>query len=133
MVDDGAVVGVAIGVGRGDGDAREAADRRVPGHPEEGDAADGQDGDERRPGRDEPWNVQHVGDPPRGAPGTPLRRLSDGTEDGIDRTIRQHVVSVGEPVVEDGFDVERVGHAGCPPATARRASASMAARISRWA
>ena len=58
----------------------------------------------------------------------------DLVEGGVDHPIGQLVRAVDEVRVEESVEFALIGHRRCPPATATgRSSASMAARIARWA
>ena len=66
--------------------------------------------------------------------GAPLMGVVDLVEGGIDHPIGQLVRALDEVGVEEAVELALVGHRGRPPATATgRSSASMAARIARWA
>ena len=65
---------------------------------------------------------------------TTLIGVVDLVESGVEHPIGEHIGAVGEERVEDAVEVALVGHHSRPPATATgRSSASMAARIARWA
>ncbi len=66
--------------------------------------------------------------------GAPLIGVVDLVEGGIDHPVGQLVRAVDEVGVEESVELALVGHRRRPPATATgRSSASMAARIARWA
>ncbi len=64
----------------------------------------------------------------------PLLGVVDLVEGGVDHPIGQLVGAFDEEGTKEAIKVTLVGHRGRPPATATgRSSASMAARIARWA
>ena len=74
------------------------------------------------------WNLR--GTPQR----APLSGVVDLDEGGIDHAIGQLVRALDEEGAEEAVEFTLVGHRCRPPATAAgRSSASMAARIARWA
>ena len=74
------------------------------------------------------------GEPPRHADDAPLLGAVDLVEGGIDHPVGQLVRALDEERVEEAVELALVGHRDRPPATATgRSSASMAARIARWA
>jgi hypothetical protein len=76
----------------------------------------------------------HRWEPPRHAPGTPLLGVVDLVQGGVDHPVGQLVRAFGEEGTKHPVELTLVGHRSRPPATATgRSSASMAARIARWA
>ena len=68
------------------------------------------------------------------APWAPLIGVVDLVEGGIDHPIGQLIRAVDEVGAEESVEFALIGHRRRPPATATgRSSASMAARIARWA
>ena len=66
--------------------------------------------------------------------GAPLMGVVDLVEGGVDHPVGQLVRAVDEVRVEEAVELALIGHRRRPPATAAgRSSASMAARIARWA
>jgi ferredoxin len=77
---------------------------------------------------------RHGLEPPRHAPSVPLLGVVDLVEGGIDHAICQLVRALLEVRPDEAVELTLVGHRCRPPATATgRSSASMAARIARWA
>ncbi len=86
-------------------------------------------------GRGEANGHGHGREPPRHAHGAPLMGVVDLVEGGIDHPVGQSSSRPSSKYdVEEAVEFELAGHRGRPPATAAaRSSASMAARIARWA
>ena len=76
----------------------------------------------------------HGWEPPRQPQPAPLLGVVDLVEGSVDHAIGQLVRAIDEVRVEESVEVPLIDHRRCPPATAvGRSSASMAARIARWA
>jgi hypothetical protein len=87
-----------------------------------------------RGGRGEAGDHGHGLEPPRQAHGPPLTGVVDLVEGCLDHPVGQLVRAIGEEGTHEAVELALVGHRSRPPATATgRSSASMAARIARWA
>ena len=85
-------------------------------------------------GRGEAEGHGHGLEPPRHAQGAPLTGVVDLVEGGVDDAVGQLVAALGEVRDKEAVELGLVGHRSRPPAIASgRSSASMAARIARWA
>ena len=89
--------------------------------------------DDRRDGEQRLEIAVHVGVPPGDTPRRLLRLTRDPVGDLVEDAVSDLRWPLGEPVVENPFDVAITGHAERPPTTVSRASASRAARMARWA